>query len=166
MAGAVEASTGRGTATRAPQAPRATRPAARDGAPSRWLRLRPPTIARGLALLALALHALLFGLSAPLGRSPIGGALLMAGGSAWMAWAWVMFRRARTPVRPTAQPAVLVDEGPYRFGRNPMYLGMTLMLIGMGVASGVPFIAIAALAFVAVVSTVHIPHEEAQLQRA
>ncbi|HSB21933.1 MAG TPA: isoprenylcysteine carboxylmethyltransferase family protein, partial [Burkholderiaceae bacterium] len=106
------------------------------------------------------------GLSAPLGRSPIGGALLMACGFAWMAWAWLLFRRAATPVRPTAQPAMLVDDGPYRFGRNPMYLGMTLMLIGMGVASGVPFIAIAALAFVAVVSTVHIPHEEAQLQRA
>jgi protein-S-isoprenylcysteine O-methyltransferase Ste14 len=157
MAGTVEVSTGRAPAAQS---------AVRDGATSRWLRLRPPTVARGLALMALALHALLFGLSAPLGRSPIGGTLLVAGGFAWMAWAWLLFRRAATSVRPTAPPAMLVDEGPYRFGRNPMYLGMALMLIGMGVASGVPFMAIAALAFVATVSAVHIPHEEAQLQRA
>ena len=161
MAGAIEASTGRAVATRA-----ATQPDARDAAPSRWLRLRPPTIARGLALIALALHALLFGFGAPLGRSPIGGALLMSIGFAWMAWAWWHFRRARTPLPPTARPLLLVDEGPYRFGRNPMYLGMVLMLVGMGVASGVPFMAIAALNFAVIVSTVHIPHEEAQLRRA
>ena len=161
MAGVIEASTGRAVATRT-----ATQPAAGDGAPGRWLRLRPPTIARGLALIALALHALLFGFSAPLGRSPLGGALLMSIGFAWMAWAWWHFRRARTPLPPTARPTMLVDEGPYRFGRNPMYLGMVAMMIGMGVASGVPFMAIAALNFAVIVATVHIPHEEAQLRRA
>jgi len=156
MAGTVEVSTGRAPAKQS---------AARDGAPGRWLRLRPPTIARGLALMALALHALLFGLSAPLGRSPIGGALLMAGGFAWMAWAWLLFRRAATPVRPTAQPLMLVDEGPYRVGRNPMYLGMIVMMLGLGLTSGVPFMAIAALGFAVIVAGVHIPHEEARMQR-
>jgi len=133
--------------------------------PSRWLRLRPPTIARGLMMLAFALHTLVFGLAAPLGRSIAGGALVMVAGFAWMAWAWWCFRQAGTPLPPTAQPTMLVDEGPYRFGRNPMYLGIVVTMLGMGLAAGVPFMAIAAANFVAIVGAVHIPHEEAGMQR-
>ena len=145
---------------------RALVPARAQEAPSRWLRLRPPGIARVLTVMALALHALVFGFSAPLGRSLAGGALTMLAGFAWMTWAWWCFRRADTPLPPTAQPTMLVDHGPYRFGRNPMYLGMAVMLLGLGLAAGVPFMAIAALNFVAIVSAVHIPHEEAQMRRA
>jgi protein-S-isoprenylcysteine O-methyltransferase Ste14 len=141
-------------------------PGAANDATSRWLRLRPPTIARALAAIAMALHALVFGFEAPLGRSIVGGALVMAAGFAWMAWAWWQFRRAGTPLLPTAQPTLLVDEGPYRFGRNPMYLGMTMLLLGMGLAAGVPFMAVAALNFAVIVGAVHVPHEEAQLRRA
>jgi protein-S-isoprenylcysteine O-methyltransferase Ste14 len=140
-------------------------PARATAEPSRWLRLRPPTIARALTMLAFALHAVMFGLAAPLGRSMAGGALVMAAGFVWMAWAWWCLRRAATPL-PTAQPTMLVDEGPYRFGRNPMALGIVVMMLGLGLAAGVPFMAIAAANFVAIVGAVHIPHEEAQMQRA
>jgi len=156
MAGTAELPGGRAFVTLRAAAP----------APSRWLRLRPPTIARGLSVVAFVLHALLFGLSAPLGRSPAAGALLMSLGFGWMAWAWWHFRRAGAPLRPTAQPTRLVDEGPYRFGRNPMVLAILVMMLGMGVASGVPFMAIAALNFAVIVAAVHIPHEEARLRRA
>jgi protein-S-isoprenylcysteine O-methyltransferase Ste14 len=83
-----------------------------------------------------------------------------------MAWAWWCLRQAGAPLRPTAQPTRLVDHGPFSFGRNPMVLAMTVMMLGMGLASGVPFMAIAALNFVVIVNSVHIPFEEAQLQRA
>jgi protein-S-isoprenylcysteine O-methyltransferase Ste14 len=141
---------------------------ARVGAapPSRWLRLRPPTLARALTMLALALHTLAFGFAAPFGRAPLGGALLMAAGFAWMAWAWWCFRRADTPLAPTAQPVMLIDHGPYRYGRNPMYLGMVALMLGLGVAAGVPLMALAALNFVVIVGAVHVPFEEAQMQRA
>jgi protein-S-isoprenylcysteine O-methyltransferase Ste14 len=132
---------------------------------SRWLRLRPPTVARALTMVAMTLHALAFGIGAPFGRSIAGGALLMGAGFAWMAWAWWCFREARTPLPPTARPTMLIDDGPYRFGRNPMYLGMVAMMLGMGLATGVPFMAIAALNFVVIVATVHVPHEEAQMRR-
>ena len=133
---------------------------------SRWLRLRPPTLARALSVLALALHALVFGFAAPFGRAPWTGALLTAAGCAWIAWAWWCLRRADTPLPPTAQPVMLVDHGPYRFSRNPMYVGMVVMMLGLGVATGVPFMAVAALNFVAILGAVHVPFEEAQMQRA
>jgi protein-S-isoprenylcysteine O-methyltransferase Ste14 len=40
------------------------------------------------------------------------------------------------------------------------------MMLGLGLAVGVPLMAIAALNFVAIVSSVHIPHEEANMRRA
>jgi protein-S-isoprenylcysteine O-methyltransferase Ste14 len=152
-------------AAAAPSASHSTA-AAPVAAPSRWLRLRPPTLARALMLIALVLHALLFGFSAPLGRSMAAGVPMMLAGFAWMAWAWWHFRRAGTPLPPTARPTMLVDEGPYRFGRNPMYLGMVVMMLGAGLSAGVPFVALAALNFVVIVSAVHIPYEEAQMRRA
>jgi protein-S-isoprenylcysteine O-methyltransferase Ste14 len=69
-----------------------------------------------------------------------------------------------TPLPPTARPTMLVDEGPFRFGRNPMYLGIAVAMVGVGVAAGVPLMAVAAANFVAIVATVHIPHEEAQMR--
>ena len=162
MAGATE-SAGRWPE---PSASRALAPVRVPVQPSRWLRLRPPTLARVLAVIAMGLHAIAFGIDAPFGRSIAGGTLVMSAGFVWMAWAWWSFRQAGTPVPPTAQPTRLVDHGPYRFGRNPMYLAMTVMMLGMGLASGVPFMAIAALNFVVIVNSVHIPFEEARLRQA
>jgi protein-S-isoprenylcysteine O-methyltransferase Ste14 len=131
-----------------------------------WLHVRPPRIAQGLALLALMGHVAVWGFEAPFGRSTLGGAALLAAGLGWMLWAAWMFRQAATTIRPTAVPSILVDEGPYRYGRNPMYLGMTVALLGVGLALGAPFMAVAAVAFAVIVHRVHIPFEEAQLRRA
>jgi protein-S-isoprenylcysteine O-methyltransferase Ste14 len=136
---------------------------ARDASP--WLRVRPPLLAMGLALAALLAHAALWGTHTPLGRAPLAGGALAVAGIGWMTWAWWCFLRAGTPIRPTEAPRVLVDEGPFAYGRNPMYLGIAAALAGVGLAAGVPALAVAAVAFVAVVQRVHVPHEEAALER-
>ena len=41
------------------------------------------------------------------------------------------FRRAQTDPRPWKPSAALVLAGPYRFTRNPMYLGFTFIYIGV-----------------------------------
>ncbi|MBX3620862.1 MAG: isoprenylcysteine carboxylmethyltransferase family protein [Rhizobacter sp.] len=127
------------------------------------LRWRPPRIALALSAAALAGHAALWGEASPMGSAPLAGALLAAAGFAWMLWAWALFRAAGTPIRPTDTPLQLIEEGPYRLGRHPMYLGLTVLMLGAALGLGAPLLGMAALVFAALVHTVHVPHEEAQM---
>lgn len=72
------------------------------------------------------------------------GAVLIAAGLALSAWMSVHFRRSKTPVSPLAPTRRLVVSGPYRFSRNPDYLGQTAIYVGIGLAlnSAWPFIAL------------------------
>lgn len=47
-----------------------------------------------------------------------------------------LFSRMGTPVVPFQRSTVLVTAGMYRYTRNPMYLGLTLILIGAWIAFG------------------------------
>lgn len=96
--------------------------------------IRPP-----LALLLAFAAGLLLNWLYPLPWLPanfphhwIGAAIFMLG-LALAAWAIVIFSGAGTHV-PTSQPTTtIVADGPYRFSRNPIYLGMFLGLIGFAV---------------------------------
>jgi protein-S-isoprenylcysteine O-methyltransferase Ste14 len=79
--------------------------------------------------------------------------------------AGVGFRRARTTVNPTApgRTTHLVHTGIYRFSRNPMYLGMLLILLGWAVVlSNLLSIGLSA-AFVLYMNRFQIPAEERML---
>ena len=43
----------------------------------------------------------------------------------------VVVHRARTPVLPFCQPVQLIAAGPFRFSRNPIYLGEAFILTGL-----------------------------------
>jgi protein-S-isoprenylcysteine O-methyltransferase Ste14 len=45
-------------------------------------------------------------------------------------WAARTFRRRQTPVNPLGEVADIVDEGPFAYTRNPMYLALTVMYVG------------------------------------
>ena len=66
----------------------------------------------------------------------LAGAPLVALGLTSTLWAAGLFRRAGTPVRPFEQSTALVIAGIYRITRNPMYLGMVLVLLGVAVLFG------------------------------
>jgi protein-S-isoprenylcysteine O-methyltransferase Ste14 len=61
------------------------------------------------------------------------GALALVAGLTFMFWGIVTFASLRTPIVPTRPARVLVEQGPYRFTRNPIYLGMTLAYAGLAV---------------------------------
>lgn len=46
------------------------------------------------------------------------------------------FRHHHTTTAALARPATLVTDGPYRYSRNPMYLGGVLMLLGLAMVLG------------------------------
>jgi len=94
------------------------------------------------------------------------GIVLMALAIALAAWAALLFRRAGTGIVPFSPATVLVVSGPYRFTRNPMYLGLAGTLLGAAVLMGsiTPFVVIPA--FMALIAERFIAAEEAMLERA
>lgn len=81
-------------------------------------------------------------------------------------WAFLMFRRAGTeidPVSPTNR--ALVIDGPYRYTRNPMYLGLVLVTFGIAIWIGAWPMFLAPIAVFATANRVHIPFEEAKMRR-
>jgi protein-S-isoprenylcysteine O-methyltransferase Ste14 len=72
---------------------------------------------------------------------------------------------AQTTIKPYETSSALVTGGPYRFSRNPIYLGMVLFLVGLnlGLGSWSPLLAIPAFAFI--IERRFIRAEEAALLR-
>ncbi len=59
------------------------------------------------------------------------GSAALAGGLGVMLIGLVTFVRARTSVMPNQAARQLVTWGPYRFSRNPMYVGLTVAYVGL-----------------------------------
>lgn len=65
----------------------------------------------------------------------VGGAILVAG-LAMLVVAGGLFKQADTDLIPFKDVSALVTTGVYRYTRNPMYLGMALVLLGCAVTVG------------------------------
>jgi protein-S-isoprenylcysteine O-methyltransferase Ste14 len=99
--------------------------------------LLPPLIYLGFLAVGIGLGMLIPAI--PLGpgwlaeRLIVGGLLVVTGiGLAWVAKQ--RFEAAGTAVNPLRPTTVFVATGPYLFTRNPMYLGMTVAYLGIGLA--------------------------------
>ena len=79
-----------------------------------------------------------------------------------VAWGILHLRRARTPVEPGHVPSALVTSGPYRFSRNPLYLGQLLFLLGLGLAA-FPWLLPGAAVQALLLDRLVIPSEEARI---
>ena len=82
-----------------------------------------------------------------------------------LAWAIAAITRAGSNV-PTSKPTTtIVDTGPYRFTRNPIYLGMFLGLVGLALAFDSLWLLALLVAFALVIHYRVVVREEAYLER-
>lgn len=94
----------------------------------------PPAVSVFTPVAAIALEWLV-----PLGLLPAAGTLicvvpgvLLLGAAGWLAVSGTRaFQAAGTHVDPKQPVLKLVRSGPYRFSRNPMYLGMVVLQLGL-----------------------------------
>ena len=91
------------------------------------------------------------------------GAVLALAGFGLMFGGIGVFWRSRTSILPVRPASTLVIAGPYRFTRNPMYVGMTLILVGIGFALDDLWLVIGAALFLVVVHYTAVLPEEAYL---
>lgn len=128
--------------------------------------VRPP--------LALAI-AIIFGLTlnwlVPLPFMPPGlprgwiGVILFALCLALLIWAAATITRAGSNV-PTNQPTTaIVEAGPYRLSRNPIYLAMLVGLVGLAIAFDTVWLLIMLVPFALVIRYGVIAREERYLER-
>ena len=128
--------------------------------------IRPP-LAWGLAVIAgLALNWLVPWPFLPVDL-PAGwlGAMVFILALALVAWAIVTITRAGSNVPTNLPTTTIVDSGPYRFTRNPIYLGMFLGLIGLAIAFDNLRLLMMLVPFVLVIRYGVVAREEAYLER-
>jgi|SRR5512143_1792972 protein-S-isoprenylcysteine O-methyltransferase Ste14 len=73
-------------------------------------------------------------------------------------------RRAGTTVRPDRGTDHLVTDGPFSFTRNPLYLAGVMLLLGIGLVSGVVWFLLLAILAAFAVQKLAIEREERHLQ--
>jgi len=131
----------------------------------RMLAYKPPRIAMSLLLSAAALQFLAPSVWPTLPTLLAGGIVIGTLGFSIMLRAWWLFRQHETAICPTARTTSLITDDIYRLTRNPMYLGIVLMLAGVALGTGqLPFY-LATLVFLLIIEFAFCPYEEAKLEQ-
>jgi len=126
----------------------------------------PPLIYVAAIALSLIAHVIY---PLPWITSPLSDILFAAGWLALLAVAALIYsaittmRRAKTTMNPNAMPDHLVTTGPFSITRNPMYLGNTLLLIGVGLIAGIAWFLVFAILAAFTTQKVAIEGEEKRL---
>ncbi|CAN5875461.1 isoprenylcysteine carboxylmethyltransferase family protein [soil metagenome] len=93
----------------------------------------PPLIYLAALAAGLLVNSIYPVRSLPRGGSRVAGLPLVLGGLLIGLLGVREMRRAETNVDPYKPTTAIVERGPYRFTRNPLYVGMTLMYGGFSV---------------------------------
>lgn len=126
--------------------------------------LPPPLLLVILGILAASLHWIKWGgFQLNLTRILIGGSVIVLG-CLLIYLSGKAFLKEKTPIRPDrTHTMTIVMHGPYAFSRNPMYLGMALILVGLSFALKSPFLLFATFIFIIILQLGVIRREERYL---
>jgi protein-S-isoprenylcysteine O-methyltransferase Ste14 len=75
--------------------------------------------------------------SMPLSHSTIVrivGLIVVILGIGWTNWGRLAMKAHGTNINPTKPTTTIITSGPYRFSRNPLYLGLTIIYLGLSLA--------------------------------
>jgi protein-S-isoprenylcysteine O-methyltransferase Ste14 len=137
-----------------------------DTQDSAQVRIRPPLVWATAVIAGLALNWF-----APIPFLPTAfpagllGALVFVLALVLFAWAIVTITRAGSNVPGNRPTTTIVESGPYRFTRNPIYLGMFFALIGLAIAFDDLWLLIVLVPFALLIRYAAVAREEAYLER-
>ena len=98
------------------------------------VRVFPPLVFVAAGCVALVIHRFFPLQVVPVERAApfrIAGAALAVAAVFLAIWAVATFRRIGTTPNPAGGTTALASGGPYRFSRNPMYLGLVILTTGV-----------------------------------
>ena len=124
------------------------------------MKIRPPFIAIYYLIIAIGLNYFIPSKKLILAPYNLIGILIIIGGITLMVTAVLLFKKEGTPKNPFEKPKAIVTSGPYRFTRNPMYVGVTMVSLGIAVYLGTIIMFLAPLAFFLTINSTFIPREE------
>jgi len=129
-------------------------------------RIPPPFVAAAFALGMRGVASWTPGASVQFPGQALAVAALLAAGFGVIAISIIQFSRARTTVNPLnpAAASALVTSGIFRLTRNPMYLGMALILAALAVWFGNAVCVLLLAGFVAYINRFQIAPEERALR--
>ena len=127
--------------------------------------IKPPYIA--FVLLFLAWLAARYFSQFNFIKSPFNktGIIILVLGLSMTFSSFYFFKKNKTPIIPGQKPTFVVAEGPYKFTRNPMYLGVTTALFGFSVYFGNLLSLSSPVIFFLVMNYYFVPREEKLMEQ-
>ena len=137
---------------------------AKDGA---TVRIPPPLVYLGAVVVGVLVHEFVAPLpiGLPLVLRIVVGAAAAVSSLVIMGSAIILFRRTGQDPKPWARTPEIISTGIYRITRNPMYVGIALLQIAIGIGLANWWVIIAVPVVLVVVYLTAIRHEEAYLER-
>jgi protein-S-isoprenylcysteine O-methyltransferase Ste14 len=129
------------------------------------LHVHPPLLALTLLVLGLFFHLLGEAHRTLFPLHQLVGLVLVAAGAGLACYAGALFAAAKTTKNPYGEPVALVTVAPYTATRNPMYVGLTTILLGFAIFFGSAAMLLASIVFVIILNRMVIPREEATMER-
>ena len=129
------------------------------------MRLYPPVIAGLYLLITWFLEYLFPFLNIHLIFAPyhLIGLLFLAIGLWLILWSSQLLLKKKTTHNPYGTPIKLITTGPFKITRNPMYLGMSLIIFGITILSQNLFFFLPTIAFPLTINKFFILREEKKL---
>ncbi len=129
------------------------------------LKIPPPAVAFFYLFLGLGLDFIFPSLRIIPSPFNLLGWIILVAGIGIGAWGFMHFQKRGANINPYAEPNKMVTDGPYRFTRNPMYLGNLLMILGIAVLVGTLLPLLASVVYVVTMNNTFIFQEEKNLEK-